>query len=261
MEKTGSNLIKITQQDVKIMLQERILNPTKYIDKPLLIWRGNFADGILRRVFFNFEPHVAALFKCQSDKQEAALPRWVLMKLDRLNNKFFLSEKDSNRVLCFMLTLPDQNRLSPLTYEQYSDFINTDWLNRLQNRVKAPIVVYLPFIERPEAFEGYDQYVFTPDFDDWKESFSGSNQLINHLVGFLDSSEKEEERDYRWFWYFQRQKEGQSSSDLRTGCDFPSCWEDGIGTLIRRYNLPMAQIPKGYIPRKPTKTFQSQKNR
>lgn len=265
MEKSGSNLIKLNQHDVKIMLQDRILNPTKYLNKPLLLWRANFNDGILRQVFFNFDPHVAALFKHQSDKQqngkeEAALPRWVPVKLDSLNNNIFsLPVKDLNRVYCFILELSDINLISPPTYGEYSDFINSDWLIRIQEMVKAPIVVFLPFIEQPRAFKEYCQYIFTPDFGEWKETLAASRRsLIRHLVGFLESSVSENERDYRWYWFFQKQKDGSGSSgssslSRKTGCDFPSCWDLGINNLIRRYTPPMAQIPKDYIPKKPVR--------
>lgn len=258
MEKTGSNLIKIDQHDVKIMLQDRILNPKDYIDKPILLWRGNFDDGILWGVSFRFDPHVRTLIKNGGD--DVACPKWVQLKLDSLNaSGFSLPERDSNRTFYYIFSLPDQNLATPPTYEEYSDFINTDWLIRVQERTKSPIVVFLPFIEQPDAFKGYSQYVFTPDYNQWKETQAGcKRQLIKCLVGFLDSSVSEEERNYRWFQYFQRQKAGMDGSDLNcqfrgSGCDFPSCWDDGIDSLIRRYHLPMSQIPKGYIPRKPVK--------
>lgn len=50
MESSESSLIKVTQHEVKEMLEKRVLNPKKYIDKPLLIWRGYFEDGIQREL-------------------------------------------------------------------------------------------------------------------------------------------------------------------------------------------------------------------
>ena len=43
-EHSDSNLTKVNQHDIKALLEERILNPKKYADKPVLIWRGCFSD-------------------------------------------------------------------------------------------------------------------------------------------------------------------------------------------------------------------------
>lgn len=268
-----SNLIRINQRDVKAMLEERILNPKKYVDKPLLIWRGYFKDGIQDDVFFNIDPQIRErmhkqfrerkeLYKQPPREEDVALTRKVFLELDNLNeNRFFFPDKNLNlnRVFFFILEFPDKNHINDLHYEQYSGLINTDWLMKELEWLNAPIVVYLPFIEQPEAFKGFDQYVFNPDFDEWKEENSKYKQpLKRHLIDFLESSESEVERNYRWYWYFQRQKNDESSSDLKShfegsGCPFPSCWMDGIWNLRRRFNIPMAQIPKNYIPPKPVK--------
>lgn len=261
MERSGSNLIKVNQHDVKIMLEERIKNPKKYVDKPLLIWRCNFDDDIQRNVFFNFEPSIQSRIKQQLDnpqKGEGTMApiKWKFLKPDKLkDDRFFRPDKklDLNRVFCFILIIPFHKLSTPPTYDTYSDYINIDWLLKEQEELNAPVVVYLPFIEQPEAFKGYDQCVFTPDFYEWKDPLSKiKNPLIKHLIDFLERYKNEEERDYRWYWYFQRQKNGGSSADLKcrfdgNGCDFPSCWIEGIGNLRRRFIPPMAQIPKNYI--------------
>lgn len=215
MDKSGSNLIGINQHDLKIMLQERILSPKEYVDKPLLTWRANFNDGIItKQVFLNFKPHLAALFKQLSEKkqgggEEVAVPSLLLVKLDKIDDKrFFFPSADLNRVFCFMFELPNPISNTPPSYEEYSECINTDWLIKAQEWLKAPIVVFLPFLEQPKAFKDYTQYVFTPDYNEWKETLVISKrQLIKHFAGFLDSSGSEKERNYRWYWYFERLKE------------------------------------------------------
>ena len=289
MENSDNNLIKVNQHDIKSMLEERILHPRKYADKPLLIWRGYFEDNIQREVFSNIDPQIEELMhkpkqhslnsndddRIHMGKEEVAIPRWINLKLYNLrNNAFFMPDKGSNpfRVFCFFFGLSEEDIVKPSLineysgiinkpplYKEYSGIINKKWLIREKDCLKAPLVVYLPFVEEPEAFKGYDQYVFIPDFDEWKEENSKSqNLLIKHLIEFLESYESEEERNYRWYWYFQRQKNDESSSDLKShfkgsGCDFPSCWRDGFFNLKRRFNIPMAQIPKNYIPPKPVK--------
>lgn len=267
------NLTKVNQHDIKAMLEERILNPKKYVDKPLLIWRGYFEDGIQEKVFFNIDPQIRdrmhKQFRERKERQkqppredDVALTKKVFIELDNLNeNRFFFPDKGLifNRVFCFILEFPDKDHIDAISYEEYSGLINTDWLMREQEVLNAPIVVYLPFLEEPEAFKGYDQYVFIPDFDEWKEENSKyQNPLIGHLISFLESYENEEERNYRWYWYFQRLQKEECSTDLKShfegkGCDFPSCWRDGIWNLRSRFNIPMAQIPKNYIPPKPVK--------
>ena len=274
--KTGSddsNLIKVNQHDIKAMLEERILNPKKYADRPLLIWRCYFEDGIQDNVFFNIDPQIRdrmhkqfrerkERYKQPPREEDVALTRKVFIELDNLNeNRFFFSDKELNlnRVYCFILKFPDKDYINAISYEEYSGLINTDWLMKEQEWLNAPIVVYLPFIEQTKAFKGYDQCVFIPDFDEWKEENSKyQNPLIKHLICFLETYKNEQERNYRWYWYFQRLQEEKNSSDLKShfkgsGCDFPSCWMEGIGNLRRHYILPMAQIPKNYIPPKPIK--------
>ena len=276
MENSVDNLRTVNELDIKTMLEERILHPKEYVDKPLLIWRGYFEDGIQDNVFVNIDPQIRDRMRKQfrefRERKErykqpprekyVALTRKVLIELDNLNeNRFFFPDKEYNlnRVYCFILKFPDKDYINAISYEEYSGLINTDWLMKEQEWLNDPIVVYLPFIEQPKAFKGYDQCVFIPDFDEWKEENSKyQNPLLKHLIDFLESSESEEVRNYRWYWYFQRLQREECSTDLKSnfkgrGCDFPSCWIEGIWNLRRRFNIPMAQIPKNYIPPKPVK--------
>ena len=272
-EYSDSNLIKVNQRDIKEMLEERILNPKKYLDKPMLIWRGYYEDGIQDDVFSNIDPQIRErmrnLFRerKERDKQlpredDVALIRKVFLELDNFNEtSFFFPDKELNlkRVFCFILEFSDQIPLSLRLYEKFSVGINKDWIIKEQEWLNGPIVVYLPFLEEPEAFKGYDQYVFTPDFEEWKEEFSEyKNPLINHLIRFLETYKSKEERDYRWFWYFQRLQKEECSTDLKSnfkgsGCDFPSCWIEGVWNVRDYFNIPMAQRPKNYVPPKPVK--------
>ena len=255
-EHSESNMDKVNQHDIKALLEERVLNPKKYADKPLVIWRGYFEDDIQRKVFFDLE------YQNKMGKDIMAIPRWITLKLDNLReNALFQPDKGSNpnRVFCLIFDLPDGDLGDTPRYKEYSDIINSDWLKREKEILNAPVVVYLPFLEEPEAFKGYDQCVFIPDFNEWKEELlECKNLLIRHLIGFLENYKSEEERDYRWYWYFQRQKNGENSSVLKnhfegSGCDFPSCWMWGIVKLRRHFIMPMAQKPKNYIPPKPVK--------
>ena len=274
-EHSDGNLIKVNQHDIKALLEERVLNPKKYADRPLLIWRSYFEDDIQRKVFFDFEPRIKELIHKQQQyflnsndgrihmgKDEVAIPRWITLNLYNLrDNAYFLPDKGSNtnRVFCFFFDFPEEDLVKPPLYKKYSDIINSDWLIREKEFLNSPLVVYLPFLEEPEAFKGYDQCVFTPDFEQWKENFSDIQvPLIKHLIWFLESSKSKEERNYRWYWYFQRLQTEECSTDLKSnfkgsGCDFPSCWIEGIWNLRGHFILPMAQIPKNYIPPKPTK--------
>lgn len=265
MERSGSNLIKINQCDLKIILEERIINPKKFLDKPLLIWRCYFDDDIQLRVFFNLDRTIWSRMKQQGGNPqngEAALAqlKWKTVYLDKLKDyRFSPPSKDLIWFFCFILKFSFHKLPSQLTYDKYSDCINSDWLLKKQECLNGPIVVYLPFIEQPEVFKGYDQCVFTPDFDAWKNNYANAKfPLIKPLMDYIESHINEEESQYYWYWYFERQKNIGSSADLKcrfdgNGCDFPSSWMAGMDNLMRRFIPPLAQIPKNYIPRKPIK--------
>ena len=46
------------------------------------------------------------------------------------------------------------------------------WLIKVQEGINAPIVVYFPFLPHSESFKGFDQYVFSADYDERKEKLS-----------------------------------------------------------------------------------------
>ena len=159
-EHSDSDLTKVNQHDIKVLLEERILNPKKYADRPLLIWRGYFEDGIQEDVFFNIDPQIRERmhkqfrerkerYKQPPREEDVALTRKVFIELDNLNeNRFFFPDKELNlnRVYCFILKFPDKDYINAISYEEYSGLINTDWLMKEQEWLNAPIVVFLPFI-------------------------------------------------------------------------------------------------------------------
>lgn len=254
-----NRLPNIDQNHIIALYKERFDNPEIYAERPLIIWRSIINDDM--------DLSHRIISECNKDKKKDDYRFLALRKLyiDHLKeNGLGVSHTINPKIhkVCsvyFDLVDIDIETNHSISFETYSSLIKKDWLKRLNEEIGAPIILHLPFMENPGAFEDISQYIYKPDFDEWKEGLAEyQNPLLKHLIGFLESSESEEKRNYRWYWYFQRQMNGNSSSNLKshlegTGCDFPSCWMEGIGDLRKHFILPMAQIPKNYIPPKPTK--------
>ena len=245
------------QKHISELFKERFDNPESFTDKPLIIWRSNLYDG----VHWSLSKIMSECYK--EDKKEKdyhpALRKLHFNILKENGIGVRCINPQVNKICVVYVDIEDIETNAPISFETYSSLITIDWLKRLNKEFGVPIILHLPFIEHPEAFEGVSQYIFKPDYNEWKEDNLRPNQdLFLHLIGFLESAKNKKERDYRWYWYFQRQLENENSSDSKfyfekSGCDFPSCWMWGLYKLKRNFILPMAQIPKNYIPPKPTK--------
>ena len=254
----GNRLTNIDQSHFIEIYKERFENQGSYADKPLIIWRSFLNDD----VELNFDEIISELTEGKK-REDYNYPALRKLYIDHLkDNSLGVSHAINphiHKICVVYFDISDMEINHPISFEEFSNLITKDWLKRLNDEIRVPIILHLPFIEQPEAFKGYDQYVFEPDFEEWKEELSEYKEpLIKHLIEFLESSTSEEERNYRWCWYFERQRDGKSSPDLKchfegNGCDFPSCWIDGIWNLRGHFNIPMAQIPKNYIPPKPVK--------
>ena len=253
-----SRLPIIDQNQILDLYKERFDNPDAYVDRPLIIWRSNINDG----VELDFDDIISECNK-DKEKEEHIYPALRKLYIKYLKDNGIGVSHTINplvhKVCVVYFDISDLETDHPISFEAYSNLITKEWLKRLNDEIKVPIILHLPFVEFPDAFEGYSRYVFKPDFDEWKEEISEYRiPLFKHLIEFLESSSSEEERFYRWYWYFQRQECNEDSSDSKypfvgSGCDFPSSWMEGLDKIRRHFILPMAQIPKNYIPPKPTK--------
>lgn len=248
----------INQNNIIPLYKERFDNPETYADKPLIIWRSILNDDV------ELSMH-EIISECNKGKKREDYNYMALRRLgvNRIKDTGFgiahTIKPEIHKICVVYFDIANNETNGSVSFEEYSDWFTKDRLKKLNEEIGVPVILHLPFIEKPDSFSGYSQYVFNPDFNEWKEELSKYDQpLLTHLIGFLESFESEEDRDYRWYWYFQRQRETDNSSDLKrsfkgNGCDFPSCWIEGIYKLRGRFILPMAQIPKNYIPPKPVK--------
>lgn len=263
-------LPNVDQNEIGSLYKNLLENPKVYTERPMVIWRSYFEDRILFPIlhYVNIEHNKG---RKKEDWEILGLKCLHLQYLkDKDLNDFFNHDRHKGYILYVDIPQDGFQNSEPFDFNSIS--LISDWLKKFTETAKVPVILHLPFIEHPEAFEDMDvnQYVYHPDYEEWKRGeINSNNPLVNLLIGFLDSSASILERDYRWYWYFHRslhRKPGADHQDLHngTGCDFPSCWMGGVNKLWRYIHLPMAQIPKNYTTPKdirisdiPIDTFKS----
>lgn len=203
----------ISQTGIKELLRERLEQPLAYADRPLLIWRSYFFDGVQEQL-------VREVIKEHNESLPKAEWKGALVNPKRAN-------KD-RMGLCVIDTMED-----------YATTIN--------NFRGIPMIVYgiTPVADSSisEDFKNAEQYVFEPDFEDWasKHSARGGRQAM--LVKFLRDTTDGKGVDYRWYNYY-------NNADIshRTGCDFPSAWLEGLSRLSTlqkiMHSAKLADVPE-----------------
>ena len=263
-------LPSVDQKEIGRFYKDLLEKPEVYAERPVVIWKSYFEDGILFPILHRVSLDHNKVRK-REEREILSLKCLHLQLLKNKNVKDFFNP-DSHKGCVLYVEIPEDSFQNPESFDFNSASLISDWLKKIMETAKVPVILHLPFIEHPEAFQGMDvnQYIYHPDFEEWKRrEINSNNPLVNLLIGFLDSSASILERDYRWYWYFHRSPDRKPEADNQdlhngTGCDFPSCWMEGVHKLRRFIHLPMAQIPKNYKPCKdiriseiPIETFKS----
>ena len=249
-------LQSVDQKEIGRFYKDLLENPEAYAERPVVIWKSYFQDGIL----FPILHHINLEHYKERKRDDWKILGLKCLHLQSLNTKDLNDSFNPGRHkgCVAYVDIPDDKFQDPEPFDFNPLSLIFDWLKKITKTAKVPVILHLPFIEHPEAFQGMDvnQYIYHPDFEEWKRrEINSNNPLVNLLIGFLDSSASILERDYRWYGYFHRSPDRKPESDNQdlqkgTGCDFPSCWMEGVHKLRRFIHLPMAQIPKNYKPRK-----------
>lgn len=213
------NLKTISQSRIKELLKQRLENPEKFVDKPLVIWRSYFYDGII--------DHIAWETRSEYNKGKPKEEwKWFCADPKRINK-----EK-----LSFCI----------LSFDEDDDKIR-------ENYSELPMVLFVPFDDNDgeirNTYQNAEEYLYQPDFKELEQQLLKMKGVPNFLVDFLKAKSDDNERlevekvkslgsedqdklinhqlmkfsegesTYRWYNYFNYSGKGR-----RKGCDFPSCW-------------------------------------
>lgn len=237
----------IGQTGIKSLIKERIENPEKYINTPLIIWRADIRDGIqervLREVFDDFNEGRASRcwYKIASVRQMPRFQTEPLRKLlqtdyvDRNDNKPYelksvmlrAGMRDKYNAGLFVIdpvcASVDYNN-DPESIKNYRSVINSrDW-DGIKLADGIPVVAYMclgdEWFETPEAYPEAEQYVFEPDFEEWAQWAMEKAGLPEIVADFIRSDNDKEKMTYRWYNKFS----DPNPAPLTGGCRYPADW-------------------------------------
>lgn len=224
-------LITIDQKGLRAKLEQRLANPSEYIDRPLLIWRSDFRDGVTERVVHN-------TFHDYNRERPREPHKWFAATLlgddtqvshDFLQKNIIKPGKESLvglYVLEPMLIYADYKR-NPGLLNKFHDVINHRHWGDIRMLPDVPSVAFMSidedWFETPDAYPAAEQYLFDPDFEQWAGTWPAKNDM---LVDFLRGGGDKAGIAYRWYNYFNNQK-----GEEHRGCDYPSFWMAGLVKL------------------------------
>ena len=231
-----AELKTISQSGIRKLLKERLENPKKYVDTPLLIWRSDFRDGIqdslLRNVLHNY-----------NEGKEKDEQKWFLSSLlgeeNQTKHDFSVNhiiETEKKHLLGIYVLEPifaplDYNQND---YEKYIEVINHRKFGDIKMIDGVPVVAYMchdyDWFETPEVFPDAEQYIFEPDFEEWAQSLPENKRFLADFVRKSTTPNStpltNDELEYRWYNYFNT-----NHQELREGCNYPQCWYEALRRL------------------------------
>lgn len=249
-------LPRIDQNEIGKIYKKILETRELYVEKPIVIWRSYFKDGIL----YPKLQEIREAHNKNRKKEEKEYFRIIGLEVKAFKDKDFeVSLNPEKYKACVIyIDIPQEELQNPHPFDTDLGKFISEWLKKIRATLKVPMILHLPYIEHPDTLEGIEvrQYIFNPNYEEWKKSELNPNYVFDILLlGFLDSFKSHQEKDYSWYWYFHRSPDWKPEWYIQTlhegtGCNFPSCWSDGLHNLRWNIYLPMAQIPKNYKPRK-----------
>ena len=231
-----AELKTISQSGIRSLLKERLEHPEKYVDKPLIIWRSDFRDGIQDRLLRN------VLHDYNEGKRKDE-QKWFISSLlgdeNQTRHDFSVNhiiEPGKKHLLGIYIIEPvfapvDYNDNA---YEKYIDIINNRKSGDIKMIAGVPVVAYMchnyDWFETPEVYPDAEQYVFEPDFEEWAQSLPENKRFLADFIRKSTTPNStpltNEELEYRWYNYFNT-----NHHEIRKGCDYPECWLEGLKKL------------------------------
>lgn len=192
----SEGLNTISQTEIKELLRKRLDQPSLYADRPLLLWRSYYFDGIQEN-----------LVREAVREHNRNLPKedWkgAVVNPQRANKE--------RMGLCIVDTMED-------------------YASTISNFRGIPTIVYgitaSPDNSISDDFENAEQYIFEPDFEYWASRLSSRGGRQGMLVEFIRDTVDKKGIAYRWYNYYNNE-----DISHRSGCDFPSAWLDGLSKL------------------------------
>lgn len=190
------DLKSIDQTGIAALVAERMNNPVLYVEKPLVIWRSHFRDGVQEGVLREV---VKAYNKNKSDKEKRLF--WVLDVDGENNSSEYFSKPD---VLGFYIVQPSAHS---------TPFIENK-MREIGEKFRVPVVCFMP-CDVAEEFSAAEQYVFEPDFGQWAAMYAVHSEIMEFIRGDGDKAGIA----YRWYNRFNACNENK-----RCGVDIPEVW-------------------------------------
>lgn len=219
-----SEIKSIDQKDIKKLLKERLAEPEKYLDKALIIWRSNIDDGIQMRILeeacreYNQD-------KPLDQKKWFAISPWKDLAITfRRDN--IVTEDDGVCKLGLAVIDPVgaalEFKTNPDSLKQFIAVLNNP---SSLGESAVPVVAYMAYhndwFETPDLYPNSEQYVFTPDFEEWAEWAEGPGKFPRQIIDFIKGDGEKDGIIYRWYNFFNVDPSVLSG---RPGCNFPKHW-------------------------------------
>lgn len=226
----------IDQSGIKNLIAKRIKTPEQYVNKPLIIWRSNFDDGIQERI-------LEEAFDEWNKEKTTEERKWfcrTLLGLDTPQTTYDLTNKEIIRndvdeslfgayqigLLVFdPIFVSMDYESNPESLKMYHAIINNRKWGDIEILAGVPVVSFMPYtydwFQTPDAYPTAEQYVFKPDFKEWANWFEYTAGAPEWFIQFIRGKGSEDDIAYRWYNYFVN-KDNESGGN---GCCFPENWE------------------------------------
>lgn len=232
-----NKLKSIDQNGIKKLLQQRIENPEKFENCPLIIWRSNVDDGIQKRILdevfdeFNKDKpkDTWKYFRVSSPSDTTSL-EYDLTEKDTIRNVSFKDPRygkyEVSLLVVYPIHLKRDYKRNPESLKNYQSLLNNRRWKGIELMAGVPIIALMRHIgdefETPESYPDAEQYLFTPDFEEWADWALSSGACPKYLIDFIRGDGAQEGITYRWYNFFNNQDAEEKVN--RPGCAYPSKW-------------------------------------
>ena len=215
----------IDQSGIAALVVKRMNNPALYAERPLVIWRSDFHDGI------QFSLLHETLREYNRGKEKDAMKYYVPIRLGDGEQSIYDDSAQNNPHLGFYVIDPARERLTETSLrEKLSRLLSTRQTEEIRLHPDIPMVTFLC---REFDFDGgwlaevcpeAEQYIFEPDFEQW-----AARGRHVYLTDFIRGNGDKAGITYRWYNYFY-----VDPTVGCQGCAFPDYWLVGLCRLQLR---------------------------
>ena len=203
------NLKTIDQSGIASLVAERMNNPAQYVERPLVIWRSHYRDGVLEGLLCD----VARAYN-ENKPRKGKRMFWVIDVDDENKSSDYFSNPV---VLGFYVVQPASARSASFVREK---------MREIGEKFGVPVICFMP-CDATDVFPSVEQYLFEPDFEQWAARYAIHSEIMDFIRGDGDKAGI----TYRWYNAFSTDNPAGSK-----GCSMPEYWLDGRARLgfIRR---------------------------